>query len=95
MRQQKIKDILQTSRKSLAEIFDKTNRLRKKFPELFSDEEVIKSFNSLENEYIESRKRLDKPVLSIATLGTTSSGKSTIVNALIGRRIRVSSSNLV
>lgn len=82
-----MKDILQTSRKSLTEIFDKTNRLRKKFPELFSDEEVIKSFNSLENEYIESRKRLDNPVLSIATLGTTSSGKSTIVNALIGRRI--------
>jgi len=34
-----------------------------------------------------SQQRLEHPVLSIATVGTTSAGKSTIVNALIGRRI--------
>ncbi|MCW6037144.1 dynamin family protein [Spirulina subsalsa FACHB-351] len=35
----------------------------------------------------QTKERLDHPTLSIATLGTTSSGKSTIVNALIGRKI--------
>ena len=34
-----------------------------------------------------SQQRLENPVLSIATIGTTSAGKSTIVNALTGRRI--------
>ncbi|NJL09910.1 MAG: hypothetical protein HC908_06190 [Calothrix sp. SM1_7_51] len=35
----------------------------------------------------EARKRLEKPNLSIAMIGITSSGKSTIVNSLIGRKI--------
>jgi hypothetical protein len=34
-----------------------------------------------------SQQRLENPVLSIATIGTTSAGKSTIVNALTGRTI--------
>jgi hypothetical protein len=37
--------------------------------------------------YEESVARLNKPNFTIATIGTTSSGKSTIVNALIGRKI--------
>lgn len=37
--------------------------------------------------YEESTARLANPSFTIATLGTTSSGKSTIVNALIGRKI--------
>ncbi|MBW4499262.1 MAG: dynamin family protein [Scytonema hyalinum WJT4-NPBG1] len=37
--------------------------------------------------YKEAVERLKKPSLSIAMIGTTSSGKSTIVNALIGRKI--------
>lgn len=37
--------------------------------------------------YEESVARLAKPNFTIATIGTTSSGKSTIVNALIGRKI--------
>ncbi|BAZ45574.1 hypothetical protein NIES4102_25980 [Chondrocystis sp. NIES-4102] len=37
--------------------------------------------------YEESMARLAKPNFTIATIGTTSSGKSTIVNALIGRKI--------
>lgn len=82
-----IQDILLNSRKRLTDIFDKTNRLRESYPEMFSDDELKESFDLFENEYIESCKRLDRPALSIATLGTTSSGKSTIVNALIGRRI--------
>jgi len=35
----------------------------------------------------EAQARLAEPTLSIATIGTTSSGKSTMVNALAGRRI--------
>ena len=34
-----------------------------------------------------ARERLANPVLRLATFGTTSSGKSTLVNALIGRRV--------
>jgi len=37
--------------------------------------------------YEEAVARLQKPSFRIATIGTTSSGKSTIVNALIGRKI--------
>ena len=37
--------------------------------------------------YEESVARLDNPHFTIATIGTTSSGKSTIVNALVGRKI--------
>ncbi len=37
--------------------------------------------------YQESSARLANPNFTIATIGTTSSGKSTIVNALIGRKI--------
>jgi ribosome biogenesis GTPase A len=37
--------------------------------------------------YEESVVRLNNPNFTIATIGTTSSGKSTIVNALIGRKI--------
>ncbi|MDJ0633699.1 MAG: dynamin family protein [Xenococcaceae cyanobacterium MO_188.B29] len=37
--------------------------------------------------YEESVARLENPNFTIATIGTTSSGKSTIVNALIGRKI--------
>ena len=37
--------------------------------------------------YQEALQRLENPSFRIATIGTTSSGKSTIVNALIGRRI--------
>ncbi|MBD2365387.1 dynamin family protein [Anabaena minutissima FACHB-250] len=84
---QNLQNILLISRKRLAEIFEKTNRLREGYPEMFNDQELVQSFNSFLNEYLESCKRLDRPALSIATLGTTSSGKSTIVNALIGRRI--------
>jgi len=36
---------------------------------------------------IEGQQRLENPKISIALFGTTSSGKSTLVNALLGRRI--------
>lgn len=42
---------------------------------------VLKTF------FNESKARMDKPCFSIATLGTTSSGKSTLVNAIIGHQL--------
>ncbi|WP_072620094.1 dynamin family protein [Spirulina major] len=45
---------------------------------------LIKNFRAV---YDETAERLNSPTLSIATLGTTSAGKSTIVNALIGRKV--------
>ena len=55
------------------------------FPELFdgSDETIVHLRAALE----ESQERLDKPVLRLATFGTTSSGKSTLVNTLIARPV--------
>lgn len=84
---QDIKELFQISRQYLVEIFKKTNQFRDKYPEMLNDSELIESFNLFEKEYHESCEKFDKPTLSIATLGTTSAGKSTIVNALIGRRI--------
>lgn len=45
------------------------------------------SLSKFRKAYEESVARLNKPNFTIATIGTTSSGKSTIINALIGRKI--------
>ncbi|PNW62159.1 UNVERIFIED_CONTAM: hypothetical protein BEN50_04455, partial [Euhalothece sp. KZN 001] len=56
-------------------------------PDVFDDPQLKKEVKDFQDAYQEAKTRLETPKLSIATLGTTSSGKSTIVNALIGRRI--------
>ncbi len=55
--------------------------------DVFADPQLKKELEDFQEAYQEAKTRLENPKLSIATLGTTSSGKSTIVNALIGRRI--------
>jgi hypothetical protein len=50
--------------------------------------EFIRAYYGEFNERLEEcKRRLQYPVFRIATLGTTTAGKSTFVNALIGRRI--------
>lgn len=48
---------------------------------------IRKYYEDFYKTFDEARKRLQKPNLSIAMIGVTSSGKSTIVNSLIGRKI--------
>ncbi|MEA5421495.1 dynamin family protein [Spirulina sp. CCNP1310] len=55
--------------------------------EIIDDSAVRELIEQFRPVFDQTRERLDHPTLSIATLGTTSSGKSTIVNALIGRKI--------
>lgn len=55
--------------------------------DIFEDPNIGAELEQFLNAYREANNRLDYPNLRIATIGTTSSGKSTIVNALIGRRI--------
>lgn len=48
---------------------------------------IRESYNDFRIAYQEAVERLKKPSLSIAMIGTTSSGKSTIINALVGHEI--------
>jgi hypothetical protein len=56
-------------------------------PDILENPEINSRLNEFKQAHQEAEQRLKKPTFSIATIGTTSSGKSTIVNALIGRRI--------
>lgn len=48
---------------------------------------LMQGFSAFFNAAEATIERLENPVLSIAMVGTTSAGKSTIVNGLIGRRV--------
>ena len=78
---------LNDARRYLTELGQSIDHLESSFPVIFNDPELQFRLDSFRQEYKEALSRLNAPTLSIATLGTTSSGKSTIVNALIGRRI--------
>ncbi len=56
-------------------------------PEAFNDSELGNCLERLNKACDCSARRLKKPSLRISTIGTTSSGKSTLVNAMIGRRL--------
>lgn len=56
-------------------------------PDVFEDPEIARTLDQLKIAHEEATRRLENPTLNIATFGTTSSGKSTVVNALTGRRI--------
>ncbi len=56
-------------------------------PDILENPEINSRLKEFRQAYQEAEQRLKNPNFSIATIGTTSSGKSTIVNALIGRRI--------
>jgi GTPase SAR1 family protein len=82
-----VTEILNSVRQLLNELGNGTANLANAHPEVFDDPELKAQVEAFRSTYEEARERLENPTLSIATLGTTSSGKSTIVNALIGRRI--------
>ena len=79
----------------LEQVLDKFNIIQQNFeefirldPQLFGQNgNLAESFNETDSLLTEGVQRLEKPSLSIATIGTTSSGKSTLVNSLIGHRL--------
>ncbi len=55
--------------------------------DILDSSDIKESLKKFRKAYDLSLTRLKNPNFTIATIGTTSSGKSTIVNALIGRKI--------
>jgi len=63
------------------------NAVAENYRDFIKDPDLNTHLIKFRQAYEEAEARLNNPNLVIATLGTTSSGKSTIVNALIGRKI--------
>lgn len=82
-----IESKLNNTRKLLQELGNSVSNLVNSSPDVFADPGIQSSLQDFLSVYQEAVQRLKNPSFRIATLGTTSSGKSTIVNALIGRKI--------
>ena len=78
---------LNSARSLLKELGNTTANLVNSSPDVFEDSGIKSSLDEFLTAYKEAVQRLEYPSFRIATIGTTSSGKSTIVNALIGRKI--------
>lgn len=75
------------ARTSLRDLAEGVAKLSAGFPVAFTDPDLMERLQKFERAAQEADARLRSPTLSIATLGTTSSGKSTVVNGLIARRV--------
>ncbi|XHL98572.1 MAG: dynamin family protein [Microcoleus anatoxicus] len=82
-----IESKLNNTRNLLQELGTSVSSLVNSSPDVFADSGIQSSLQDFLTVYQEAVQRLENPSFRIATLGTTSSGKSTIVNALIGRKI--------
>ncbi|WP_026787438.1 dynamin family protein [Planktothrix rubescens] len=82
-----IESKLNNTRNLLQELGNSVSNLVNSSPDVFADPGIQSSLQDFLTVYQEAVQRLKNPSFRIATLGTTSSGKSTIVNALIGRKI--------
>ncbi|MEG4225320.1 dynamin family protein [Microcoleus sp. N9_B2] len=82
-----IESKLNNTRNLLQELGNSVSSLVNSSPDVFADSGIQSCLQDFLTVYQEARQRLENPSFRIATLGTTSSGKSTIVNALIGRKI--------
>ena len=81
-------EILNLSLDRVEKIHSVMEKIYKDNRQSFSGNRILaKSFTSFFKITEKTINRLKHPVLSIAMVGTTSAGKSTIVNGLIGRRI--------
>lgn len=78
---------LDQARSSLRDLAEGVAKLSAGFPVAFTDPDLMERLQKFERASQEADARLRSPTLSIATLGTTSSGKSTVVNGLIARRV--------
>jgi len=82
-----IETVLDSTRHQLRELGNGVANIANSYADVFSAPEIASQFEAFRRAYSEAVNRLNAPNLYIATLGTTSSGKSTIVNALIGRKV--------
>jgi len=82
-----IESKLNNTRNLLQELGNSVSNLVNSSPDVFADPAIQSCLQDFLSVYQEAVQRLKNPSFRIATLGTTSSGKSTIVNALIGRKI--------
>ena len=81
-------EILSTSLSKVKAIEAFINKIYTGNQKNFSGNKIlVQSFTSFFNIAKAAIERLENPVLSIAMVGTTSAGKSTIVNGLVGRRV--------
>ncbi|MFM7408967.1 MAG: dynamin family protein [Cuspidothrix sp.] len=78
---------LNNARTLLNELGNSIANLVNSSPDVFADPSINSSLEGFLSAFKEALDRLENPSFRIATIGTTSSGKSTIVNALIGRKI--------
>ncbi len=79
---------LKSAQKLLEELGNGMTALFNEYKEDFLGDELVTSqFKSFFEEHQRAMERIKNPVLSIATIGTTSSGKSTLTNALAGKMI--------
>ncbi len=78
---------LRDTRNRLQELGEAVETLVASYPDVFDDPEIASRLEGFRQARQDAANRLDAPSLCIATIGTTSSGKSTIVNALIGRKV--------
>jgi GTPase SAR1 family protein len=78
---------LNNARTLLNELGNSIANLVNSSPDVFADSGIKSALDDFLDAFEEAVERLENPTFRIATIGTTSSGKSTIVNALIGRKI--------
>lgn len=78
---------LNSTRNLLQELGNSVSNLVNSSPDILEDPGIESCLQEFLTVYQEAVQRLENPSFRIATIGTTSSGKSTIVNALIGRKI--------
>jgi len=82
-----VDELLQNVREAFVKFEQSTYHLASSHPSIFDDKDFSDEYQKLRFVFDEARSRLERPRLVVATFGTTSAGKSTIVNALVGRRI--------
>ncbi len=82
------KEALEHAQQCLANLQKQVTGLVELAPEAFTADQSLHEYLQNFNQVVQkAAEKLTKPTFRIATIGTTSSGKSTAVNALIGRRI--------
>ena len=82
-----VQTILYDSRNNLSKLGAAIEELVTIYPDIFQYSGMKERLEAFLQAHSEAVHRLDNPNLLIATIGTTSSGKSTIVNALIGCKV--------
>ena len=78
---------IEATKKFLTQLKEAVSKITSCDPESFQEGELGNSMKRFDEACEKSLQRLEKPSLRISTIGTTSSGKSTLVNAMIGRRL--------